>query len=51
LFTQGEGTKRVKGESLWNIEGRKYFTGAEAKWRVIYNNEDQMKVIYNKWEV
>ena len=50
LFTQGEGAKRVKGESLWNIEGRKYFADAEAKWRVIYNNEDQMKVIYNKWE-
>jgi len=50
LFTQGEGAKRVKGESLWNIEGRRYFAGAEAKWREIYNNEEQMKVIYNKWE-
>ena len=46
LFTQGEGAKRVKGESLWNIEGRKYIVGAEAKWRVIYNNEEQMKVIF-----
>ena len=51
LFTQGEGAKRVNGESLWNIEGRKYFAGAEAKWREIYNNEEQMKVIYNRWEV
>jgi hypothetical protein len=51
LFTQGEGAKRVKGESLWNIEGRRYFAGAEAKWREIYNNEEQMKVIYNKWEM
>ena len=24
---------------------------AEAKWREIYNDEEQMKVIYNKWEV
>ena len=50
LFTKGEGAKRRKGESLWNIEGRRYFAGAEATWREIYNNEEQMKVIYNKWE-
>jgi hypothetical protein len=43
--------KRVKGESLRNIDRRKYFANAEAKWREIYNNEDQMKVIYNKWEL
>ena len=51
LFTKGEGAKRLKGESLWNNEGRKYFASAEAKWREIYNDEEQMKVIYNKWEV
>ncbi len=51
LFTKGEGAKRMKGESLGNIEGRKYFASAEAKWREIYNDEEQMKVIYNKWEV
>ena len=51
LFTKGEGAKRIKGESLWNKEGRKYIASAEAKWREIYNGEEQMKVIYNKWEV
>ena len=51
LFTKGEGAKRIKGETLWNNEGRKYFARAEAKWREIYNDEEQMKVIYNKWEV
>lgn len=51
LFTKGEGAKRIKGESLWNIDGRKYFASAEAKWREIYNSEERMKVIYNKWEV
>ena len=33
------------------IEGRKYFARAEAKWREIYNCQERMKVIYNKWEV
>ena len=51
LFTKGEGAKRLKGESLWNNKGRKYFASAEAKWREIYNDEEQMKVIYNRWEV
>ncbi len=51
LFTKGEGAKRLKGESLWNNEGRKYFASVEAKWREIYNDAEQMKVIYNRWEV
>ena len=51
LFTKGEGAKRIKGETLWNNKGRKYFARAEAKWREIYNCQERMKVIYNKWEV
>ncbi len=51
LIIQGEGVKRVKGESLWNINGRKYFANAEAKWREIYDDEEKMKIIYNKWEL
>ena len=25
LFTSGSGLKRTQGESLWNLEGMKYF--------------------------
>ena len=51
LFTHGEGAKRVKSENLWNIDERKYFANAKAKWREIYNDEEKMKIIYNKWEL
>ena len=42
---------KVRLYGIRNNEGRKYFARAEAKWREIYNDEEQMKVIYNKWEV
>jgi len=50
LFTKGEGRKREKGESLWNKEGINFFSDAEQTWKEIYNNEEQMKVVYNTWE-
>ncbi len=50
LFTQGYGQKQIKGESLWNKEGMRFFFSAEAKWKEIYNNEESMTVVYNKWE-
>ena len=48
LFTQGDGQKQTKGESLWNKEGMRFFSSAEAKWKEIYNNEESMTVVYNK---
>ncbi len=50
LFTQGEGQKRMKGESLWNKEGMRFFLSAEEKWEDIYNDQESMSVVYNKWE-
>ncbi len=50
LFTQGYGQKRIKGESLWNKEGMRFFLSAKAKWKEIYINEESMTVVYNKWE-
>ncbi len=29
LFTSGSGQKRTQGKSLWNLEGMKYFHGAQ----------------------
>ena len=50
LFTQGEGMKRDKGETLWNCEGRQFFSEAVKTWTEIYNSKEKMKIIYNKWE-
>ncbi len=50
LFTQGYGQRRTKGESLWNKEGMRFFSSAEEKWKEIYNNQESMSVLYNKWE-
>ncbi len=50
LFMQGYGQKLIKGESLWNKEGMRIFLSAKAKWKEIYNNEESMTVVYNKWE-
>jgi hypothetical protein len=50
LFTQGEGMKRDKGETLWNREGRQFFASALKTWKEIYNSKDSMKIVYNKWE-
>jgi hypothetical protein len=38
LFTSGSGQKRTQGKSLWNLEGMKYFHGAEkngSRFRII----------------
>ena len=50
LFTQGEGRKQEKGETLWNKDGMQFFCKAEKTWKEIYNSKEKMKVIYNKWE-
>ncbi len=50
LFTQGDGQKQTKGESLWNKEGMRFFSSAEEKWKEIYNDQESMSVVYNKWE-
>jgi len=50
LFTQGEGMRRDKGETLWNREGRKFFAIALKTWKEIYNSKNSMKMVYNKWE-
>ncbi len=31
LFTSGRGQKKTQGNSLWNLEGMKYFHRAETK--------------------
>ena len=49
LFTQGGGMKRDKGETLWNREGRQFFSEAVKTWTEIYNSKEKMKIIYNKW--
>ena len=50
MFTQGEGMKRDKGETLWNHEGRQFFASAVKTWKEIYNSKNLMKIVYNKWE-
>ena len=50
LFTQGEGRKQEKGQTLWNKDGMQFFCKAEKTWKEIYNSKEKMKVIYNKWE-
>jgi hypothetical protein len=50
LFTSGRGQKRSQGKSLWNIEGVKYFHQAGKKWKQIYDNKKDMRVLYNGWE-
>ncbi len=50
FFTQGDGKKRTKGESLWNKEGMGFFSSAEEKWKEIYKDQESMSVVYNKWE-
>ncbi len=47
LFTSGSGQKRTQGKSLWNLEGMKHFHRAETKWRQIYDNKKDMRVLYN----
>ncbi len=48
LFTQGEGRKQEKGETLWNKDGMQFFCKAEKTWKEIYNSKEKIKVIYNK---
>jgi hypothetical protein len=50
LFTSGSGQKRTQGKSLWNLEGMKYFHQVEIKWRQVYDNKKDMRVLYNRWE-
>ncbi len=50
LFTAGEGTKRVFGQSTWNKEGLQYFYTAETNWKEVYKSKEQMSVLVNGWE-
>ena len=50
LFTSGNDQKRTLGNSLWNLDGMKYFHRAEKRWRQVYDNEKDMRVLYNGWE-
>jgi hypothetical protein len=50
LFTSGSGQKRTQGKSLWNLDGIKYFHGAETKRRQVYDSKKDMRVLYNGWE-
>ncbi len=50
LFTSESGQKRTQGESLWNLEGMKYFYQAEKKWRQVFDNKKNMRLLYNGWE-
>ena len=49
-FTTGKNQKRAKGKTLWNKVGMRYFRNAENTWTNIYDNEDEMKLLYNRWE-
>ena len=50
VFTSGGGQKRIQGKSLWNKEGMRYFQNVEEKWKEIYDSEDDMKILYNRWD-
>ena len=50
FFTSGSGQKRTQGKSLWNLEGMKYFHRVEKKWKQVYDNKKDMRVLYNGWE-
>jgi hypothetical protein len=51
LFTSGSGQKRTQGKSLWNLDGMKYFHRAETKWRQVNDSKEDMRVLYNGWEM
>ena len=40
----------MKGKTMWNKAGIKYYQQAESKWREVNNNEKIMKIIYCGWE-
>jgi hypothetical protein len=50
VFTSGGGQKRIQGKTLWNKDGMRYFWNAEEKWKEIYDSEDDMKILYNRWD-
>ncbi len=50
LFISGSGQKRTQGKSLRNLEGMKYFHRAEQKWKEVYDNKKDMRMLYNGWE-
>ena len=50
VFTSRGGQKRIQGKSLCNKEGMRYFQNVEEKWREIYDSEDDMKILYNRWD-
>jgi hypothetical protein len=50
VFTSGGGQKGVQGKSLWNKEGMRYFRSVEEEWKEIYDSEEDMKILYNRWE-
>ncbi len=50
LFTSRGGQKRTQGKSPWNKDVMIYFKIAEVKWEEIYNSEDDIKTLCNKWE-
>ncbi len=49
LFTSGNDQKRTLGNSLWNLDGMKYFHRAEKRWRHFYDNEKNMRVPTMGW--
>jgi hypothetical protein len=50
FFTSGSGQKRTQGKSLWNLGSMKCFHRAEKKWKQVYENKKDMRVLYNGWE-
>ena len=50
LFTKGEGQKRESGMSVWSNEGLNFYYTAEKNWKNVYNDNDELSNMCNKWE-
>lgn len=50
LFTGGKGQKKMIGRVQWNEEGLKYYKRAERNYREMYQQKEQMDIIYRGWE-
>ena len=50
LFTKGEGRKRESGMTVWNNEGLNFYYTTKMNWKNLYNDEDELSNLCNKWE-
>ncbi len=50
LFTSGSGQKRTQGKIFVESRGYEIFSSSRKKWKQVYDNKKDMRVLYNGWE-